>query len=52
MRSETPLDVEVREPATSHLITLQQVERWIASTTASPLDASKKAKLKLMLVQG
>jgi hypothetical protein len=52
VRPDTPLDVEVREPATAHLITLQQVERWIASTTASPLDASKKAKLKLLLVQG
>ena len=52
VRSDTPLDVEVREPATQHTITLQQVERWIASTTASPLEASKKAKLKLILVQG
>ena len=52
VRGETPLDVEVREPSTRHLITLQQVERWIASATASPLEASKKAKLKLLLVQG
>jgi hypothetical protein len=52
VRGETPLDVEVREPATVHTITLQQVERWIAGTTSSPLEASKKAKLKLILVQG
>jgi hypothetical protein len=52
VRRETPLDVEVREPATLHTITLQQVERWIGSTTSSPLEASKKAKLKLILVQG
>ena len=52
VRGETPLDVEVREPSTSHVITLQQVERWIAGATPSPLEASKKAKLKLMLVQG
>ena len=48
----TVLDVEVREPSTRHAITLQQVERWIASATVNPLDASKKAKLKLILVQG
>jgi len=52
VRRETPLEIEVREPATTHLITLQQVERWIASATPSPLEASKKAKLKLILVQG
>jgi len=48
----TVLDVEVREPCTKHAITLQQVERWIASSTPNPLEASKKAKLKLILVQG
>jgi hypothetical protein len=52
VRPDTPLDVEVREPSTMHLITLQQVERWISGTTVSPLEASKKAKLKLLLVQG
>ena len=47
----TRLDVEVREPCTMHAITLQQVERWLASATPNPLEASKKAKLKLILVQ-
>jgi hypothetical protein len=47
----TPLDVEVREPSTTHSLTLQQVERWLAASSA-PYDASKKAKLKLMLVKG
>jgi len=51
VRSDMTLEVDVREPSTSHQITLLQVERWIAGTTASPLDASKKAKLKLILVQ-
>jgi len=48
----TLLDVEVREPCTTHVITLQHVERWIASSAPNPLEASKKAKLKLILVQG
>lgn len=48
----TVLDVEVRQPATRHAITLQQVERWLAGATPNPSEASKKAKLKMLLVQG
>jgi hypothetical protein len=47
----TVLDVEVREPAVRHSLSLQHVERWLAGATANPNDASKKAKLKLILVQ-
>ena len=50
--SATVLDVEPREPATKHSISLQQVERWLGGATSSPNEASKKAKLKMMLVQG
>ena len=48
----TVLDVEVREPATRHAVTMQQVERWLAGATPNPSEASKKAKLKMLLVQG
>lgn len=48
---DTPLDVEVRAPSTTHSLTLQQVERWLASPGTTH-DAARKAKLKLMLVQG
>ena len=48
----TVLDVEAREPATTHSISLQQVERWLGGATSSPNEASKKAKLKMMLAQG
>jgi hypothetical protein len=48
--SGTTLAVEIREPATKHSLTLQQVERWLASP-GTPYEASKKAKLKLILVQ-
>jgi hypothetical protein len=47
----TLLDVEVRQPATKHAVTLQQVERWLAGATPNPMEASKKAKLKMILVQ-
>jgi hypothetical protein len=48
----TPLDVDVRAPATTHAVTLQQVEQWLATVSSSPPEMSKKAKLKLILVQG
>lgn len=47
----TTLEVEVREPSTTHSLTFQQVERWLASP-GTPHEASKKAKMKLMLVKG
>lgn len=47
----TVLDVDVRERGTKHTISLQQVERWLASVNKNPSEASKKAKLKMMLVQ-
>ena len=47
----TVLDVEVREPATKHAVSLQQIERWLTSANASPMEASRKAKLKMMLIQ-
>jgi hypothetical protein len=48
----TVLDIEVREPATKHAITIQQVERWLEGATSSPNEAVKKARLKMMLVHG
>lgn len=48
----THLDVAVREPGTAHAITLQQVEKWLGGASASPGEASRKAKLKTMLLQG
>jgi hypothetical protein len=47
----TVLDVEVREPSTKHSISLQHVERWLAGATSNPNEATKKAKLKMILVQ-
>jgi hypothetical protein len=47
----TLLDVDVREPATTHTITLQQVERWIGGSSTNPHESLKKAKLKTLLVQ-
>jgi hypothetical protein len=48
----TLLDIEVREPPTTHSISLLQVERWIASATANPTEASRKVRLKMLLMRG
>ena len=46
----TPLDIEIRESATKHAVTLKQIEVWLASTSASPHVASTKTRLKMMLM--
>ena len=47
----TVLDIEIREPSTKHAISLQQVERWLAGATANPNEASRKVKLKMLLMK-
>ncbi len=47
----TKLEIEIREPSAKHAITVEQVQRWLAGTTKNPTEATKKAKLKLLLVQ-
>ena len=49
----TPLDIEIRESSviTRHSVTLKQVESWLASASASPHLASKKTRLKMMLMR-
>src|SRR5436190_23500308 len=50
----TTLDIEIREStgAIKHSVTLKQVESWLASTSNSPHTASKKTRLKMMLMRG
>ncbi len=47
----TVLDVEIREPSTTHSLSLQQVQRWLDGATTNPAEATRKARLKMMLVQ-
>jgi hypothetical protein len=49
--SSTPLEIEVREPAAKHAITLKQVERWLDGVTTSPNDMVKKSKLKMLMME-
>jgi len=48
----TSLDIDVRESAMKHSLTLKQVESWLASTSTSPHIASRKVRLKMMLMRG
>jgi hypothetical protein len=45
----TVLDIEVREPAAKHAITMMQ-ERWLEGASTSPNEGVKKARLKNLLV--
>jgi hypothetical protein len=45
----TKLEISVRQPATNHVLTFQQVQRWLDGVTTTPADALRKAKLKHLL---
>jgi hypothetical protein len=45
----TTLEISVREPATSHILTVQQLQRWLNGIADSPADVLRKAKLKASL---
>ena len=49
--SATELEVEVREPATRHTVSVQQLQRWCESIAASPAETIRKAKLKQLLAR-
>jgi len=46
----TPLEIEVREPAAKHAITMHQVERWLNGASVSPNEMVKKTKLKSLMM--
>jgi hypothetical protein len=45
----TELEVQVREPATSHRISVQQIHRWCDGIAISPDDTLRKRRLKQLL---
>jgi hypothetical protein len=40
----TELEIQVREPATSHTVSLQQLRRWCEGIAVSPAETIRKAK--------
>lgn len=45
----TELEIKVREPATRHRLTVQQIRRWCDGVAASPDETLKKRRLKHLL---
>jgi hypothetical protein len=45
----TELEVQVREPATCHRITIQQIHRWYDGIAVSPDETLRKRRLKQLL---
>lgn len=43
------LEVQVREPATSHRLTVGQIRRWCDGVAVSPDETLKKHRLKQLL---
>ena len=47
--SGTELEIQVREAATCHRLTVQQIRRWCDGVAVSPDDTLKKRQLKQLL---
>jgi hypothetical protein len=45
----TELEIQVREPATSHRLTVRQIRRWCDGVAVSPDETLKKRRLKQLL---
>ena len=45
----TELEVQVREPATCHRLTVEQIRRWCDGVAVSPDETLKKRRLKQLL---
>jgi len=45
----TELEIQVREPATSHRLTVRQIQRWCDGIAVSPDETLKKRRLKQLL---
>lgn len=38
----TKLEIDVRDPPVKHVLSVEQVERWLAGATKNPTEATKK----------
>jgi hypothetical protein len=45
----TRLELQVRTPAVTHQVTVQQLQRWLDAPSLSPHEATRKAKMKTIL---
>ena len=45
----TPLSIIVKTPATSHEVSIRQLEKWTASTPKSPRETALKSRVRELL---
>ena len=45
----TPLEVQVREPATTHTVSVLQIQRWCDGVAVSPDEILRRQKVKQLL---
>jgi hypothetical protein len=45
----TRLDIQVKEPAVTHQVTVLQIHRWLDGASISPNEMVRKQKLKAIL---
>jgi hypothetical protein len=45
----TELEIQVREPATTHTVSVLQLRSWCDGVAASPAETLRKSKLKQLL---
>jgi hypothetical protein len=45
----TRLEIAVREPATIHSLTVQQLQKWVNGIPSSPAEVLRRTKVKYLL---
>ena len=45
----TPIEIIVREPATTHSVTLAQIRRWCDGVAVSPDEVLKRRRVKALI---
>jgi len=45
----TRLEIQVRQPATTHSVSLAQLRRWVEGIAVSPDETLRKRRLKALL---
>lgn len=49
--SAARLEVQVREPAVTHTVSVLQIQRWLQGATPSPNERVRKDKLRALLAR-
>jgi hypothetical protein len=45
----TPIEITVREPATTHTVSLSQIRRWCDGVAVSPDEVLKRKRVKELI---